>query len=339
MGKFDFYLDTVEVSKIQVNTNNPRGEFVRDNDDQFQYLKRSIRELGLLVPIVVQENREKDTYLLLDGERRYYALRELGMKEAPAHVLRDHVTPETAKELMFHVHTNRKQWDAFQQCKALEPMYEELKKKFKGNESHIAREIVLKTGTTKRTVNARLSFLRWPDEIKEIVYNTKPVLYYSVVEIEDQIVSPAVKNFPDYFKKVDVDEVRGFLFNKYHDGIIHAATEARKASFIIKTPAEYVSRYKYAKELFTKLIKDKQYTFESAKEDFLAEYPEAEEDLNASFKKTKNQLSKTIKMLESFDAAILKQKTPSDQKAFADVLESLQSTTQEVYEQVGQFLT
>ena len=111
MAEYAFYLKEIEVDKIRTNPDNPRGKFIRDNDDQFQYLKRSIRELGLLVPIVVQENQNNDEYLLLDGERRYYALKELGIQKAPAHVLKNEITPEIAKALMFHVHTNRKQWD------------------------------------------------------------------------------------------------------------------------------------------------------------------------------------------------------------------------------------
>ena len=334
MPKYDFYLKEIEVDKIRTNPENPRGKFIRDNDDQFQYLKRSIRELGLLVPIVVQEIKNNNGYVLLDGERRYYALKELGIKQASAHVLKNEITPEKAKALMFHVHTNRKQWDAFQQCRALEPMYDELKKKFEGNENHIAKEIALLTGANKRTVNSRLSFLRWPVDVKKMIYNSRNDLWYSVVEIEDQIISPAQKNFPKYFEKVDVNDVRRFLFQKFVDGVVHAATEARKVSSIVKTPTDDKKKYMYAKTVFEQLVTETKYTFENAREDFLSEYPGAEEDINETYKKISSQIKKTINMMGNFNSSILDYKTPKDRSEFSSLLESLETAIQTLYNEI-----
>ena len=120
MGKCNFILETIEVSKIEPNLNNPRGPLVRDNDDQLIYLKRSIKEFGLIVPLIVQELKGvKKEYRLVDGERRYLALKELGIKETPARVILDEIDKDEVKNIMFHIHSNRVQWNAYQQCKAL----------------------------------------------------------------------------------------------------------------------------------------------------------------------------------------------------------------------------
>src|SRR5512145_2411560 len=106
MGKYNFELREIKVEDIQPNPINPRGGSVRDNDDQFQYLKRSIKEFGLIVPIVVQQvTNVTNKYILLDGERRYYAVKELGIKKIHAHVLSDDVDANEGKNLMFHIHT------------------------------------------------------------------------------------------------------------------------------------------------------------------------------------------------------------------------------------------
>ncbi|MDO8281153.1 MAG: ParB N-terminal domain-containing protein, partial [Thermodesulfovibrionia bacterium] len=76
----NLHLDEIEISKITKNPQNPRGQYVRSEDEHFEYLKRSIKTFGLIVPLVVQKIDE-EKYLLIDGERRYNALKELGIKK------------------------------------------------------------------------------------------------------------------------------------------------------------------------------------------------------------------------------------------------------------------
>ena len=58
---FQSILQEIDVANITPNPDNPRGKLVRDNDDQFLYLKRSIRQFGLLVPIVVHAESQKSS--------------------------------------------------------------------------------------------------------------------------------------------------------------------------------------------------------------------------------------------------------------------------------------
>ncbi|GAG28909.1 unnamed protein product, partial [marine sediment metagenome] len=172
MKEYKFALKTIEISDIKPNPNNPRGLRVRYNDDQFSYLKRSIKQFGLLVPFVVQElEGEKKKYRLVDGERRYWALKELGSKTVSANVIIEKVDEDEVKNIMFHIHTNRVQWNPCQQCKALESLYEQLKIKFDKNEKKMEIELVKLTGTNKRTAKDRLNFLRWPMSIKQKAYD------------------------------------------------------------------------------------------------------------------------------------------------------------------------
>jgi ParB family chromosome partitioning protein len=61
----------LEISKIQPNPDNPRGIDIQTEDEKLSYLKDSIRQFGVMVPIVVSQHG--DNYLLIDGERRYWA--------------------------------------------------------------------------------------------------------------------------------------------------------------------------------------------------------------------------------------------------------------------------
>jgi ParB/RepB/Spo0J family partition protein len=306
MKKFTFQLKEIEVARIEPNPNNPRGDNVRDNDDQFDYLLKSIDQFGLIVPLIVQRiPGDSERYRLLDGERRYLALKELGIKVAPANVITDQIDENEAKNVMFHIHTNRVDWNACEQCKALEPSYELLKKKWGENENEIAKEIVRLTGTRQRTISDRLNFLRWPEKIKKDVYSKHPALYWTIAEIESGIVAPALKNFPEYFKKVKVDEVREMLLKKFLQGSVHAATEVRKARSIVRTTKEQGKQYKYASEILKNLVEKVNYTFDEAKEDFLSKYPDAEDNVKTSYKKLVNHISRVTTILHDFDFSFL----------------------------------
>jgi ParB/RepB/Spo0J family partition protein len=336
--KLNFELKEIDVSKIRPNPNNPRGQNIRDNDNEFDYLKRSIKQFGLIVPLIVQKLKEnRGEYQLLDGERRYWALRELGIKKAPVNVIEDDIDLEQAKNVMFHIHTNRVQWDPFQQCKALQPLYKELKKVYADQENEIAKELVIRTSTNKRTINDRLSFLRWPEEIKTYVYNKKPNLYWTVVEIENGIIAPATRNFPDYFKKVSIDEVRKLLFEKYVQGIIHAATEARKVKYIVRTPKERTEQHKYAATIFKKLVNEVAYTFDEASEDFAAKYPAAQTAFSISYKRMYNQISKLISFFKEFDVELLGVTKDFDKRKFTETLEDLETNLDDFKERAKDY--
>ena len=328
MEKYSFSVYRIEVSKIQPNRINPRGPQVRDNDDQLDYLKRSIKTFGLIVPLIVHEINEPDKkYRLIDGERRYWALKALGIKYAPAHVVLNEIDDDDVKNIMFHIHTNRVQWDPYQQCKALEPLYEHLKDEFEDNETKIATELVRLTGTNKRTINDRLNFLRWPEKTKKIVYDTKPDLYWTIVEIEGGIIKPAEKNFPEYFKKVSKDDVREYLLKKYMEGVVHVATEARKVKYIVRTTKEDKRQYAYALRIFKKLVENVDYTFEEAQEEFSSEFPEAEKMIKTSYRKLRTQLLKVITMLRDYDISLLfKTATGKEKAEFKEILEDLEIT-------------
>lgn len=65
---------------IEIDVEQPRKDF------DLEELKHSIAENGVLVPIIVQPNSKEgsETYVILDGERRYRSAVSLGLKTIPA---------------------------------------------------------------------------------------------------------------------------------------------------------------------------------------------------------------------------------------------------------------
>jgi len=269
-------LKPVPVEQIFPNENNPRGPNVLERDGAFQTLVDSIREFGILVPIIVN-HRDDGTYLLIDGERRYHAAKEVRLPEIPAHVFYGQIDPDIFYRQMFQIHQTRKEWSAAQQCKASEEFYRKLVAQYGDKDFELlADKFSEGTGTTLRTARNRVSFLCQPKQIKNRVYSTDEGYWYAV-EIEEKIVRPAMLNYPEYFIKVPADDVRRFPFEKYEANLVRAAVEVRPAKIIA---AHKVTEDKkdVAKAILKRLIHEKDYLFMEAADDFIREFPEAAEE-------------------------------------------------------------
>src|SRR6056297_210386 len=72
-------LKRVEIKKIVPNEFQARKNFSKN---EIEELASSIKENGLIQPIVVRK-KEEDCYEIISGERRYRALKKLGRKKAP----------------------------------------------------------------------------------------------------------------------------------------------------------------------------------------------------------------------------------------------------------------
>lgn len=75
-------IERISLDELRPNPSQPRAHF---DEERLQALAQSIREHGVLQPIVVR--RVPGGYELVAGERRYRASREAGLREIPAIVM------------------------------------------------------------------------------------------------------------------------------------------------------------------------------------------------------------------------------------------------------------
>ena len=68
----------VEITKVKPNPNQPEKVF---DEDELQELIDSIKEYGMLAPVLVEN--KGDYYEILAGERRWKAAKIAGLKEIP----------------------------------------------------------------------------------------------------------------------------------------------------------------------------------------------------------------------------------------------------------------
>ncbi|MFZ0250999.1 MAG: ParB/RepB/Spo0J family partition protein [Acidimicrobiales bacterium] len=80
-GETDSLLRVVPISHIRPNSYQPRSHF---DEESMGALAASIREVGLLQPVLVRQlEEEEDSYELIAGERRWRAARRAGLQTIP----------------------------------------------------------------------------------------------------------------------------------------------------------------------------------------------------------------------------------------------------------------
>lgn len=112
--------EVVKLSKITPDTNQPRKFF---NAEKMHQLISSIKKEGIISPLIVE--KIGDSYLILDGERRYRAATEIGLKEVP--VLVEPAGNKIARlTRQFTVQEQHENWAPAEKANALISLSEEI---------------------------------------------------------------------------------------------------------------------------------------------------------------------------------------------------------------------
>ncbi len=151
----------IEVDKIKPNPHQPRRDF---DEESLRELAQSIREYGILQPIVVSKiETETDTgtdvyYQLIAGERRLMAVKMLGWERVPA-IIRNIDTKSEGLELAVVENLQRADLNPIETARA----YAKLQDEFNLTQ----REIATRLGKSRETVANTLRLLNLPTEIQE----------------------------------------------------------------------------------------------------------------------------------------------------------------------------
>lgn len=286
--------------RIQFNPDNPRGKHVEETDRHLWPLVESVREFGVLVPLIVMEHREGEyEYMLVDGERRLLAARKARLETVPARVVRPPFDTEALRKTMFHIHRYREAWTAPAECEALTPLYEELVDKYDDpDDPALLEEFIDRTGYYAGTAQDRLRFLHWPSDLKARVYEGD-ARYWFVVEVE-RIVDAARRNFPEYVNDDTVDVVRRKLFQKSVKNVVGPAVAVREAGIIARTPVGPADKDK-ALAILQDLVEQPTMTFEEARDQYLAAFPDVEVPPRRGPVAIANELDRLAEELREYD--------------------------------------
>jgi ParB family chromosome partitioning protein len=139
------------IEEIRPNRSQPRKTF---SDDRLEELAASIREKGIIQPLVVR--KKADHYELIAGERRWRASQKAGLREVPV-VIQD-VSEGTALEMALIENIQREDLNAVEEAEA----YQALMDNFTLSQDELAKRV----GKERSTIANALRLLRLPPEIK-----------------------------------------------------------------------------------------------------------------------------------------------------------------------------
>lgn len=146
----------VKITKVEPNREQPRKNF---DEDALLELAESIKQFGLLQPILVQDR--KTYYEIIAGERRWRAAKLAGLKEVP--VIIRNLTEQEIVEISLIENIQRED---------LNPIEEALAYKRLLNEFNLKQDEVAERVSKSRTaVTNSMRLLKLCDEVQQMIIN------------------------------------------------------------------------------------------------------------------------------------------------------------------------
>lgn len=191
---------TLNINRIEPNKNQPRKEF---NEDALQELADSIKQFGVIEPLVVV--KRKGYYELIAGERRWRAARLAGLKEVPV-VIKDYDDQQIV-EIALIENIQREDLNPIEEAHA----YERLIQEFNLTQDEVAERV----SKSRTTVTNALRLLRLTEKVQQMLIDdmlstghvralitiTEPQLQYeTAMYIFDKKLS--VRETESYVKKL-----------------------------------------------------------------------------------------------------------------------------------------
>lgn len=139
------------ISFITANPYQPRTEM---KEEPLQQLSNSIKEKGILQPLIIRELSE-NRYELIAGERRLRAAKMAGLEKVP--VIKKDIAISDRLELALIENIQRENLNAVEEAKA----YEQLMSEFDMTQEAVAKRV----GKNRSTVTNSLRILQLPEDV------------------------------------------------------------------------------------------------------------------------------------------------------------------------------
>jgi ParB family transcriptional regulator, chromosome partitioning protein len=146
----------VPIEQIAPNPLQPRKTF---NESSIEELARSVREHGIVQPLVVTRTGA-DRYKLIAGERRYRAAQKAGLTSVPV-VVKEMMTEGDSLQVALIENIQREDLNPIEEAGAYHQLHEE----FGLTQEEIARRV----GKERSTVANFLRLIKLPDAVKKLL--------------------------------------------------------------------------------------------------------------------------------------------------------------------------
>ena len=174
----------VKINKVEPNRDQPRKDF---DEDALMELADSIKQFGVLQPILVQ--KKKDYYEIIAGERRWRAAKLAGLKEVP--IIVKEFTEQEIVEISLIENIQRENLNPIEEAMA----YKRLLKEFNLKQDEVAERV----SKSRTAVTNSMRLLKLNDRVQQMIIDDM----ISVRETEKLV--KALKNPKKEEKKLEVE--------------------------------------------------------------------------------------------------------------------------------------
>lgn len=186
----------VKITKVEPNREQPRKNF---DEDALQELADSIKQFGLLQPILVQDR--KTHYEIIAGERRWRAAKLAGLKEVPV-IIRDYTEQEIV-EISLIENIQREDLNPIEEAQA----YKKLLTEFNLKQDEVAERV----SKSRTAVTNSMRLLKLCDEVQQMIIDDMITTGHAraLISIEDpeQQYTIAQKVFDEKLNVRDVEKL------------------------------------------------------------------------------------------------------------------------------------
>lgn len=142
----------ISIDRLEPNPQQPRIE-IGDLTD----LVASIREKGVLEPLLVRPSEVGGRFMIISGERRYRAAREAGLREVPC--IEMEVDDRAVAEIALIENLQRKDLTPFEEADGFAMLVEQF--------GYTHEEVARKIGKSRSSVTEVLSIAGLPPDVRE----------------------------------------------------------------------------------------------------------------------------------------------------------------------------
>lgn len=186
----------VKITMVEPNREQPRKNF---DEDALLELAESIKQFGLLQPILVQDR--KTYYEIIAGERRWRAAKIAGLKEVP--VIIRNLTEQEIVEISLIENIQREDLNPIEEALA----YKRLLTEFNLKQDEVAERV----SKSRTAVTNSMRLLKLCDEVQQMIINdmisTGHARALISIEDEEQQYSIAQKIFDEKLSVRDVEKL------------------------------------------------------------------------------------------------------------------------------------
>jgi len=149
-------IQKIDISKIKANKYQPRHEF---NNEKLKELAESIKQKGIIQPLIITESVVPGEYELIAGERRLRAANLAGLKQVPAIIKKSNEQEKFLFSLIENL--QRENLNPIEEANA----YKKLTTDFNLTQEQIANIV----GKDRTVITNVLRLLNLPDEIQDLI--------------------------------------------------------------------------------------------------------------------------------------------------------------------------